>query len=186
VSLGKQQDNAANGQKKRRWLWPLLIISLGLNLLFVGLVAGRIWTHNFGGHHAARNHILAGAVESVIKDLPEAKRQDASALLERYRASVEPLRKQIREARRAAKSAVLAEPYDAEKVAQALGRLRDIKTGMHHSLHSMMMGIMKDLTLKQRQEMVNRIRAGFKHHHRGHWRRPEGMPGGGMQRSSPQ
>jgi len=185
VSRSKQQDDAANGQKKRRWLWPLLIISLGLNLLFVGLVAGRIWTHGYGGRPAMHNRILTGAVEILMKDLPQVKRQHASALLMRHRATMRPLRQQIREAHRAAKAAVLADPYDEEKVDQTLGRLREIKAGMHQSVHMMMMGLMKDLTLKQRQELVNHIRAGFKHR-RGRWRRSGDMPGGEPRPRSPQ
>jgi len=132
VSKGKRQDDAGNARKKRRWLWPLLIISLGLNLLFVGLVA------------------------------------------------VGPLRKQIREARRTAEAALLADTYNEEKVAQALGQLRTIKIGMHQSMHTMMMGLLKDLTLMERRELVKQIHAGFRHrriHRRTYRRRPEDVPG---------
>lgn len=176
MSKGKRQDDAANGEKKRRWLWPLLIISLGLNLLFVGLVAGRIWSHGYGGHAAAPNRIFTGAIEQFMKQLPAAKRRRATEFLERHRASVRPLRKQIREARRAAEAAVLADEYNEEKVAQAFGQLRTIEIGRHQSMHTMMMDLLKDLTLNERQKLVKLIHAGFRHRRRP-WRHPHGMRG---------
>ncbi len=178
MTSGDQQGDAVNGQKKRRWLWPLLIISLGLNLLFVGLVAGRIWNHGYRGHAAARNQIITGAIEKLIEDFPAAKRRRASELLKRYRTTVRPLRGQNKEVRSAVKAAALADPFNEEKLAEALLRLRQIRSGMHQSLHMTMMGLMKDLTLKERQELVNNIRAGFRHRRR-HWRHPKGAPGGG-------
>ncbi len=175
MSTGDRQGDAVSGQKKRRWLWPLLIVSLGLNLLFVGLVAGRLWKHGYGGRAAAHNQIVTGAIEKLMKDFPEAKRQRTSELLRRHRAFVRPLRGQIKEARKAVKAAALADPYNEEKLAGALRRLRELQSGMHQSLHMTMMGLMKDLTLEERRELVNNIRAGLKHR-RGHWRRMKGAP----------
>ena len=180
MSKGKRQDDAGNARKKRRWLWPLLIISLGLNLLFVGLVAGRIWSHGYSGHAAVPHRIITGAIEKLIYNWPDDKRQRATGLLKRHRATVRPLRKQIREARRTAEAALLADTYNEEKVAQALGQLRTIKIGMHQSMHTMMMGLLKDLTLMERRELVKQIHAGFRHrriHRRTYRRRPEDVPG---------
>ncbi len=176
MSKGQRQDDAANGEKKRRWLWPLLIISLGLNLLFVGLVAGRIWSHGYGGRAMAPNRIFTGAIEKLMNNLPDAKRRRATGILKRHRATVRPLRKQIREARRAAEAVILADTYNEERVAQALGQLRTIEIGKHQSMHTMMMDLLKDLTLNERRELVKLIHAGFRHRRRP-WRHPRGMRG---------
>jgi uncharacterized membrane protein len=172
VSADSEPRNTENAPKKRRWLWPLLIFSLGLNLLFVGLVAGRIWMHGYGGHAGGRYRIFTGAVEALMKDLPDAKRQQASKLLKRHRATTRQLKKQNKEARSAAEDAVLTDPYDETKVAEVLARFREIRTGQHQSMHTMMIGLLKDLTLKERQELLNHIRAGFSHR-RGHGRHHE-------------
>ncbi len=82
MSAADKQENTAKAPKKRRWLWPLLIVSLGFNLLFVGLVAGRIWTHGYGGHDEGRYNIFTGAVEELMKVLPDDKRQRAGELLD--------------------------------------------------------------------------------------------------------
>jgi len=166
VSAASQQGNTAGAPKKRRWLWPLLIISLGFNLLFVGLVAGRIWTHGYGGHDGARYRIFTGAVEQLMKVLPDAKQQHASELLKRHRATIRQLRKQNREERRAAEDAVLTDPYDEAKVTEVFARFREIRNNQHQSMHTMMIGLLKDLTLKERQELLNNIHAGFKHRRR--------------------
>ena len=171
MSEAGQQGNKASTPKKRRWLWPVLIISLGLNLLFVGLVAGRIWMHGFGGHDGSRYRIFTGAVEELMKNLPDAKRQRASELLDRHRAMVRDLRMQKREQRRAAEEAVLTDPYDEEKVAKVLARFREISIKQHQSMHTMMLGLLENLTLKERKELLNNIITGFKYRGRhGHHR----------------
>ena len=185
MSAASQQDNTAKAPKKRRWLWPLLIISLGFNLLFVGLVAGRIWTHGYGGHDGARYRIFTGAVEQLMKILPDAKRQRASELLKRHRATVRELTKQNLEERRAAETAVLTDPYDEAKVAEVLARFREIRNKQHKSMHTMMIGLLKNLTLKERQELLNNIHAGFRHRRR-HWRHHKEPPRDGPGAQPPQ
>lgn len=160
MNADTRTGNKASEPGKRRWLWPVLIVSLGFNLLFVGLVAGRMWTH--GGGPGARHRIFTGAVESLMKDLPDAKRQRAGELLKTHRSTVRQLRKQIREHRRVAKDAVLTEPYDEVKVGEAFARFREIRTGQHQSMHTMLGELLKGLTLKEREQLLNHIRAGFR------------------------
>jgi uncharacterized membrane protein len=112
-----------------------------------------------------------------MKDLPDAKRQNAGELLKRHRETVRLLRKQIREHRRVAKDAVLTDPYDEAKVASAFARFRELRTGQHHSMHTMMMELLKGLTLKEREELLNHIRASFRKRWRGR-RHPNGHHAG--------
>lgn len=176
MSTDSQAGGKTRTPKKRRWLWPLLIVSLGLNLLFVGIVAGRMWMH--GGGPGVRHRIFTGAVEKLMKDLPEEKRQQAGVLLKRHRTTVRKIRKQIREQRRVTKDAVLTDPYDETKVVEAFARFRELRNSQHQSMHTMMAGLMKGLTLKEREELLNHIRAGFGHRWRRH-RGPNGEPRNG-------
>lgn len=176
MNADAQTGKKTGEPNKRRWLWPLLIVSLGLNLLFVGLVAGRMWMH--GGSPDGRHRVFTGAVEALMKDLPDAKRQHAGVLLKRHRTTVRQLGKQVREQRRAAKDAVLTDPYDEAKVAKAFARFREIRTGQHQSMHTMMIDLLKDLTLKEREQLLNHIRAGFRHRW-GRHHRPNGPQAGG-------
>lgn len=130
-----------------------------------------------GGGPGARHRIFTGAVEKLMKDLPEEKRQQAGELLKRHRTTVRKIRKQIRQQRRVTKDAVLTDPYDETKVAEALARFRQLSTGQHQSMHTMMTGLLKDLTLNEREQLLKHIRAGFRHR----WRHRRG-PNGGLRR----
>ena len=105
-------------------------------------------------------------------------KEHAGELLKRHRSRVSQLRKQLRQHRRTAKAAILTDPYDEAKVADTLARFRELRTGQHQSMHTMMMGLMKDLTLKEREQLLNYIRAGFRHRW-GHHHRPIGPRSGG-------
>ena len=166
MSAADQQGQKANAPKKRRWLKPVLFISLGFNLLFVGLVAGRIWMHGYGGHDGGRDRIFTGAVEELMKNLPDDKRQNAAELLKRHRDTVRLLNKQKRGERKSAETAVLSDPYDEAILAGVLARFRKIRNDQHQSMHSMMIGVLKNSTLKERQELLKQIHAGFRHRRR--------------------
>ena len=168
--------SGADTPKRRRWVLPVLVVSLALNLLFVGLIAGSWWRH---GPSASRDRIITGAVERLMQDLPEDKRSHAAQLLKQHRESVRPVREQLRDARAAAKEAVHADPYTEVKIQAALARFRDIRTSQHESMHAMVMDLMKQLTLEERKELLNLIQAGFRsrwRHHRWSLRRGEGPP----------
>lgn len=169
-------ESGADTPKRRRWVLPVLVVSLALNLLFVGLVAGSWWRH---GPSGSRDRIITGAVERLMQDLPEDKRGHAAQLLKQHRESVRPVRQQLRDARDAAKEAVLTEPFDEAKVQAALARFREIRTSQHKSMHAMVMDLMKQLTLEERKELLNHIQAGFRsrwRHHRWSSRRGERPP----------
>ena len=170
MNAAGQRGKPPSAPKKRRWIWPLLIISNGFNLLFVGMVAGRIWTHGYDGHDEGRYRIFTGAVEELMKNLPDDKRLRARDLLMRHRETVRQLRKRKQEERLAAEKAVLSEPYDEAKVAEVLAHFREISGKQHKSMHNMMIGLLKNLTLKERQELLNNIKAGLRHRgkHRHH------------------
>lgn len=144
----------------RRWVWPVLIVSLALNLLFVGLMAGSWWRH--GGPHGSRNEVFVTAIEQLMKDLPQAKQDRATQLIEEYREAMKSFRDDSKAARDGAKDAVLTEPYDEEKVTRALSRFREIRNGQHEARHAMILGLLKELSLKEREQLLENIRAGFR------------------------
>lgn len=164
------ESNGA-GRRTPRWIWVLLVCSLALNLLVVGLFAGSWWKHR--GPDGGRYHVFTGAIERLMEDLPEAKRNHAAELVARYRESEKPLRNDRREARRAAKDAILTEPYDEQTVAAALARFREIRSGQHESMHMMMQGLLKELTLEERKKLLDYIRAGFRQRWRGRKPKPD-------------
>lgn len=167
----KDDSGASAPVRKRRWVWPVLIVSLALNLLFVGLMAGSWWRH--GAPPGGRSQVFVGAVEQLMKDLPEAKRSQARQILDHHRGNLRLDRGALREAREKAKEAVLTEPYDEQKVAEALSRFRALRNNQHMARHAMILALMKELNLQEREQLLNHIRAGF----RARWhRRGRGGP----------
>lgn len=164
----------AVGRRTSRWLRIVLILSLAINLLIAGVVAGRWWMH--GRPHGPGQHPFTAAIERLMKDLPEAKREHAGELLKHHRDTVRPLRELSREAREGAREAILTDPYDEAKVKTAFDRFRDIRQTRRQSTRDMMLGLMRELNLEERKKLLNYIRAGFRKRWRG--RRPgnDGRP----------
>lgn len=167
----KSQSGAPRG---RRWVLPLLIVSLGLNLLFVGLVAGRMWAH-LDGPRGEPHRIVTRAVKKFSGELPEAKKKRADELLQRQRERNKAVKAELRKARKEAREAALATTYDEEKLAAALARFREIRTGQHEAMHEMVLDLLKDLSLEERKILMRYIRAEFRPHRRpGHRRDKRG------------
>lgn len=144
----------------RRWLWPVLTVSLALNLLFVGLMAGSWWRH--GGPKGGRNQVFVGAIEQLMPELTQEKKDHAAQLIEQYHAAMKSFRGDLKSARDGARDAILIDPYDEEKVTVALARFREIRNGQHEARHTMFLELMKELSLKERQQLLDNIRAGFR------------------------
>ena len=160
MNAKSQKGKTSNVPKKRRWIWPVLIISLALNLLFVGLVAGRMWAR--GGSDRAPHRVVAAAVTEFAEDLPAAKQKRANELLQAHREKIRKIRKELHEARRAARDAMIADPYDGANFENTLTRLRELRKDRHESMHTMVLALLTDLTLEERKKLLKRVRAGFR------------------------
>jgi uncharacterized membrane protein len=101
---------------RARWLKPLLIVSLGVNLAVIGLVLGAYVGGNFpgGGSFAGPR-----GLRPYIQAMPE---DDRAELRQRFEASKKARRRAQAEMNRAWKdveTALLAVPFDADALARA-------------------------------------------------------------------
>ncbi len=95
---------------RRRWRTWLLIVSLGLNLAVVGMVAGIIL-------RGPPDRAMSGpALWSYARALPEPYRDDLRRALRESRGDWAPSRDALRNQRQALASALVAEPYDPGRV----------------------------------------------------------------------
>lgn len=171
--MSTDTDPGANTSKppRSRWLWIALTLSLALNLLFIGLLAGGWW---FRGGHVKRHQVFTSAIEHLMQDLPPAKQKTARSVLEQYRSGIKPRREKVREARRAARAAVLAENYNESKLIEEMIRLRNLRGEEYEATHKMFLGLLKELNLEERKKLLEYIREGFRKRWRGrHPRREE-------------
>jgi uncharacterized membrane protein len=129
-----------------RWVMPLLVGSLALNLLVLGLAAGAAWHLRFGQVAGGGN--LLGNLVAYTQTLPDQRRRELAGVLPASLASINaregqrlpelrPLRQQLQIARRDMMRQFSADPFDmaafraAEAAAaKAESRLRETADGL--------------------------------------------------------
>jgi uncharacterized membrane protein len=100
-----------------------LMASLALNVLIIGAVGGILLVPR---HHGWPGHGFKGAgIDGFARTLPAERSDIIRKKLEGDRAVLDPLRKEEREARAAARSVLMTEPFDVEKFKAALSRAVD-------------------------------------------------------------
>ena len=127
---------------KSKWLVVALAISLIVNLLLIGFVAGRA-----SGFTPARPGAgpdpTAGFYRS-LRFLPESKRDELAPLLRRSRREIF--------------EALSEEPYDPDRVAGALAEVRARITASMEVSHRTFIEVTRDLTSEQRQVLLEAMR----------------------------
>ena len=106
-------ETADGRSRAPRWMWIVLVLSLALNLLIVGIAAAAMmhFRNGHGGERARFAH--------YVRQLPDDRQTTLTAALEQQRDQMRPLRQSAREARRRARDAFAAEPFDRQKLAEA-------------------------------------------------------------------
>ncbi len=106
----------ATPRPARRWHRWLLLASLGLNLAFLGLVAGAVL-------RGPPERLAGGpALWSYARALPEPFRDDLRTAMHASRHDWSGPRDRLRQQRAALAEALVAEPFDAARVAEVLGQ----------------------------------------------------------------
>ena len=155
-------ETEATAKPRRRWLTPLLIVSLALNLLVLGAVAGFAWRHGPHGGWGGRH----GGPDRILWLLPEARRDGAKAIIERYRADDEAREAEAKSARDAVSVALTAEPFSQDALQAALRRLGETEIGRRFD-PAMLAEIAATLSLEERKELAEDL--GRMMERRGRW-----------------
>lgn len=154
--------------RKRRWVKPVLIISLALNLLFVGLMFGALWNWGQGKWGGPRHKVFESAVQQMITELPPEKRANAKDILSRLRAEVLPRSKDRRAARTRAIKALKADPFNKDELQDALADIRQIRIDVDKGLHTLALELVSQLSAAERARLLEIYRS--KKHRRHRWR----------------
>lgn len=150
----QSQKTPAASPKKWRWGRIALIVSLALNLLFVGAIGGSMWAMWAGYWGGPRHHAFAGAIHHLMKTLPEERRQIARDVLRRHRAEIRPLRRQVRTSRRAAARVMRQEPFDEASFRSALGAMQKAELDIRQAVGEIAVDLGKTLTQDERRELL--------------------------------
>ncbi len=103
-----------------RWLMPVLIGSLALNLIVIGAIGSLLWRGEPTGHLGRR--VVPNIVGYAVT-LPSERVGELERLTKEEWQRVRPLRRALVEARAEAMKALTAEPFDRERFLAAQARL---------------------------------------------------------------
>lgn len=146
-------ETEVTAKPRRRWLKPLFIASLALNLLVLGAVAG--WAFKHGGPHGPWGGRHGGA-DRILWLLPDEKRDGARAIVERYRANEGARQSEAKAARDAVGAALTAEPFSQGTLESALRRVGEVEIGRRLD-PAMLAEIAATLSLEERKELAEHL-----------------------------
>jgi uncharacterized membrane protein len=114
--------------RRSRLLYPAFIVSLALNLLFVGGIGAAIW------HHSQMQGRFEGGFLSFAQQLPSDRQDAFRAQVLADREALKSQREEVRAAWLETNALLTAEPFDRDKFLAALTKLRGVdaqyKTGL--------------------------------------------------------
>lgn len=151
---------------RRRGLWwkLLLVVSLAINLMIAGIVAGWIFSKGppsrmpADGDRAARSLGVEPFVRALEPD-------DRRALLDDYRRESETLRENRRELRDRFErllTAIAADPYDAEAVRTVMADQRVAAARRQEVGERLLLNRLEAMSADERRAFVDRLREGVR------------------------
>lgn len=150
--------------RSARWLVAGLVISLAINLLLVGFLAGR-WLQAAG---PPPGHDPALLLWPAVKGLPAAEREALRPVLRKsLRESREHVRT-IRRAQRSVQESLRSEPFVANELARALDELRRALNDSQAARHATLVKVATELSPDERRRLAAGMAA--------HGRPPPGPP----------
>lgn len=149
----------SEAQPKRRWLLPLLFVSLALNLMIVGIAVGWGLSHR-GGPDGRDPRELRGTLgEPFFRALPEDSRRalirDIGENRDRFRENRESLRARVQDFL----AALRADPFDAEAVARLLDEQRTVALGRQELGEELLVKRLAEMTQAERNAYADRMEA---------------------------
>ncbi|MCB1647499.1 MAG: periplasmic heavy metal sensor [Pseudomonadales bacterium] len=129
------------------WIKTVLVISVTLNLLFVGAVIGRMMSH-------PPEHRLPPHLGWMMRGIDETRQAGLKDQLQSYGEAIRPLRNNMRDAvddfRR-----IISDPDSQEAdMAAALSRMRSANNDYQTRMHDMMLEILVQLAPDQRERVA--------------------------------
>lgn len=135
---------------RSRWLTLAVAISVALNLFFVGLFSASAFQRaEVGAERPGRDRSAAGSRQRWQRSRP------FEWMSEEQRSELRPRRKGLRAARREAAEALRAEPFEPERLRQALGALRHETDLIQASVHEYMLRRAASMSAEERRRLAD-------------------------------
>lgn len=135
---------------RTRWLAIILAASVALNLFVLGFLSARA----FQRHDARVEAPSHGApAHRLRRGWPRSRSFDW--MTEAQRDELRPRRRELRNARHAVEDALRAEPFEREKLGQALGELRRQTDAIQASVHEFMLERAQAMSREERRRLAD-------------------------------
>ena len=155
-------SNPSIERRAPRWVWIALVVSIAFNLLVLGMAAAATFMH-FGKGHSGP----ASKIARFIETLPSERQAKLRPIFDERRNRFRPLRRKLRKARRRARDAFVAEPYDRDMLVSAYADAATARVALTKARQEWFENMARMMTLEERQMYLK-----MRHNGRGHrWRR---------------
>ena len=117
--------------RRSRLLYPGLVASLALNLLFIGGIAAAVWHHHHERGRGGEPGLL-GFVKELAPERQDGVRREIAAARE----GMKDLRASVRQSWLDANALVTVEPFDKDKLKAALAKLAEVESRYKATLNN--------------------------------------------------
>lgn len=138
---------AGDQDMKRNWNWTktLLVVSLAVNLLVAGMVAGSTFGHRKGDR---QDPFFGGGMRPYVASLPESQREYVRDRLLHNRDAARAARQEMRRSAQNVRDAITTEPFDPDGLNTAFAAQRSVYDSIaakgHHALVEILAGMSQD------------------------------------------
>jgi uncharacterized membrane protein len=141
----------AGGRAMRRaprWVLGLLFVSLALNLVVIGSVAGAVW--RFRAPPPWSGAVVPNLI-GYASSLPAERRKQLWQAIAEERRSARPFRREVRAAREETIKALTAEPYERQRFLAAQARQAETENRARAAVQELYIKIADGLTPEERR-----------------------------------
>lgn len=151
---------AASVPRRRvpRWLLVALFVSLALNLIIVGSVAGAVWRFRAPPPWASA---ITPNLMGYASTLAPQRRKELWDATSEERLGIRPFRREVRAAREHTLQALVAEPFDKERFQAAQVRQQQAEMRAREAVQTLYLRIAERLTAEERRQFPR-----WRDHHR--------------------
>ncbi len=148
--------------KKRRWVMPLLFVSLGANLLIAGLVVGAMLSPD-GPRKRGDNGSARGVIgEPFFRALPKEERRALMQDVVKNRTQIRESRESLRQRFEAFLAALRADPFDPVEISRLLAEQRQVAVGRQEIGETLLMKRLEAMTPAQRATYADALEQSLK------------------------
>jgi uncharacterized membrane protein len=136
---------------RARWWAIVLGVSVALNLFFVGWLSARAFQRSEARSMRPEHAMVGERASRRLRQRP----RPFEWMSEQERDQLRPRRRELRSARRSVQDALRAEPFDPEKLSQALGELRRQTDAIQASVHDSMLRRAVGMSEEERRRLAD-------------------------------